>query len=51
VERRVSSLNGSFQSFYLLHVTLSLFAWAVKSLQMVTAAMKLNGSSFLEEKL
>ena len=29
----------------------TLFSWAPKSLQMVTAAMKLNGTCSLEEKL
>ena len=29
----------------------TLFPWAQKSLQMVTAAMKLKGNYFLEEKL
>ena len=28
-----------------------LFSWALKSLQMATAAMKLKGACFLEEKL
>ena len=32
-------------------VTDFLFSWAPKSLQMVTAAMKLKGAYFLEEKL
>ena len=31
--------------------TETLFSWAPKSLQMVTAAMKLNGACSLEEKL
>ena len=32
-------------------VTVFFFSWAPKSLQMVTAAMKLKDSCFLEEKL
>ena len=32
-------------------VTLTLFSWAPKSLQMVTAAMKLKDAYSLEEKL
>ena len=31
--------------------TVTLFSWAPKSLQMVTAAMKLKGACSLEEKL
>ena len=31
--------------------TVTLFSWAPKSLQMVTAAMKLKDTCFLEEKL
>ena len=31
--------------------TVTLFSWSPKSLQMVTAAMKLKDTCFLEEKL
>ena len=41
---QVMGNNGNSKRLYL-------GAWAPKSLQMVTAAMKLKGISFLEEKL
>ena len=43
--------SGPVTSWQIDWETMRLFSWAPKSLQMVTAAMKLKDASSLEEKL
>ena len=50
-EIMTSSLTTSWQIDGEIMKTVTWFSWAPKSLQVVTAAMKLKDACFLEEKL
>ena len=55
MQTTLDNTNEKFSIFFFLNLALSkcqtLFFWAPKSLQMVTAAMKLKDAYSLEEKL